>query len=136
MEQRPLLLFDGVCNLCNRSVQFVLRHDRGKVFMFAPLQGESAKNILTRLNIKETLPEQGGSVFLVYKDRLYARSGAVLETARLLGWPWKVFYVARVLPLRFRDSLYDWIARNRYRWFGKRQACMIPTPALKDRFLT
>ncbi|TDX00645.1 thiol-disulfide oxidoreductase DCC family protein [Dinghuibacter silviterrae] len=133
MEQGPLLLFDGVCNLCNRSVQFVIRHDKGKIFLFAPLQGESAKKILTELGIKETLPEQGGSVFLVDRGKLYSRSDAVLETLWILGWRWTA--VAKVLPRGLRDWVYDWIARNRYRWFGKREACMIPTPALRARFL-
>lgn len=133
MESAPLLLFDGVCNLCNRSVQFVIRHDKGKIFLFAPLQGKSARRVLSELGVTSVLPEQGGSVFLIYKGKLYSRSDAVLETLRLLGWGWTA--VARIIPKGFRDSIYDWIARNRYRWFGRREACMVPTPELKARFL-
>jgi len=130
MTEAPLLLFDGVCNLCNRSVQFVIRHDRKQVFRFAPLQGETARRILAPFGER---PE--GSVILVHRGILYTRSAAVLETLRLLGGAWGSLYVAKVIPKYLRDKLYDWIASHRYRWFGKREACMVPTPELQSRFL-
>jgi predicted DCC family thiol-disulfide oxidoreductase YuxK len=132
MEDKPLLLFDGVCNLCNRSVQFVIRHDRGKVFRFASLQGTAAARALEPFGGGGATP---GSVLLIYGGRLYTRSEAVLKTIQLLGGAWRLAGVFRVLPRPLRDRLYDWVARNRYRWFGKRDACMVPEPGLRDRFL-
>ena len=120
MKENPLLLFDGVCNLCNRSVQFVIQHDRKKIFRFGTLQSQCI---------------DGESVVVRYQGRDYTRSAAVLKVAQLLGWPWKAFSIFRFLPRGWRDAMYDWIARNRYRWFGRRQECMIPTPELKSRFI-
>lgn len=143
MDQ-PLLLFDGVCNLCNRSVQWVIRHDRARRFRFAPLQGEAARKALepfggvAAATGAEPVPATGGrlgSVTLLYGGAVYTRSTAILQTLRLIGGPWSLLYAFKVIPKGLRDRIYDWVARNRYRWFGKRDTCMIPTPALKSLFL-
>jgi predicted DCC family thiol-disulfide oxidoreductase YuxK len=125
----PVVLFDGVCNLCNGSVVFIIRNDPRGVLRFAPLQSEQADRLLGG----RTPPRD--SVVLVENGRVYTRSEAVLRIARLLRQPWPLLSGLIVLPAGVRDWLYDWIARNRYRWFGKREACMMPTPELRSRFL-
>lgn len=134
MNAGPILLFDGVCNLCNRSVQFVIRHDRGKVFLFATLQGPFARKVLEGAGLTPVIPGATGSVVLLYHDKVYTRSTAVLKTLGLLGWPWKVALIFYIVPVAVRDRVYDWVARNRYRWFGQRDTCMVPTPDLRARF--
>ncbi len=129
---KPLLLFDGVCNLCNGAVQWVIRHDPAGKIHFAALQSNTGQQVLRQAGLSG---EQLSSVVLYYQDRLYTRSDAALELLRLLGGFWSFFYLFRIIPRFVRDTIYEWIARNRYRWFGKREECMIPTPELKSRFL-
>lgn len=131
-EKRPILLFDGVCNLCNASVQFVIRNDKKQQFQFASLQSEAAQKLLTQFNLP---PKALDSVVLIAGEKVFLRSAAALEIARKLGGIWALAYVFIVVPRPIRDAVYDWVARNRYRWFGKQQACMVPTPELKSRFL-
>jgi len=128
----PLILFDGLCNLCNSSVQFVLRHDKKKVFHFASLQGANGKEYLKKHKLPET---QLNSFILVEGDVLYTRSTAALRVCKKLGGGWPLLYAAIWIPPFIRDGIYNWIAQNRYRWFGKRAACWVPTPELKSRFL-
>ena len=127
----PILFFDGECNLCNSAVQFIIRHDKKKVFRFAPLQSEAGKEALKRYS--GVVPD---SVILLYNDTYFIKSAAALQTLRLLGGAWRVFYAGIVIPRFFRDWLYDFVSKNRYKWFGKRDVCMIPTPQLMDRFLS
>ena len=128
----PVILFDGVCNLCNSSVQFVIARDAKGLFCFAPLQGNYAQ---------QQLKNSGGanfdqsSVVLVAGGRIFNRSEAVLRIARQLPWPWPLLYGFMVVPRVLRDGVYNLLARNRYRLFGKREQCMIPTPELKARFI-
>lgn len=133
-DERPVLYFDGVCNLCNRSVQFVIRHDKKGRFLFAPLQSAAGAEIQQKL---ESL--NGGrvpdSLVLSWKGELRTESDAALHTARLLGFPWNLASLLLLVPRFLRDPLYRWVARNRYRWFGRQDACMMPTPELKARFL-
>ncbi len=128
----PILLFDGVCNLCNGSVQFIIRRDPGARFRFASLQSEVGQRYLDELRIDR---EALDSLILVEGDRWSKESDAVLRIARLLGGPWKALAVFRLLPRPLRDRLYRLIARNRYRWFGKQESCWLPTPELRGRFL-
>ena len=130
----PLLLFDGVCNLCNRSVQWVIRHDREGKFRFAPLQGEGARKALEPFG-GEAVGEGLGSMVLLSGGALYTRSTAVLRTLRLLGGPRGFLYALIIIPKPLRDRIYDGVARNRYRWFGKKDSCMVPTPEMKRLFL-
>lgn len=126
----PILFFDGVCNLCNGFVTFIIRHDRRGLFRFAPLQsthGEAARQAIG--------PTGGDTLILFHKGRYHTRSGAALRIAALLGWPWRALAALFIFPPFIRDAVYRTVARNRYRWFGKRDACMLPTPELQGRFL-
>ncbi|WP_412069299.1 thiol-disulfide oxidoreductase DCC family protein [Rubrivirga sp. IMCC43871] len=130
-DDGPILLFDGVCNVCDRSVQFVLDHDRRGLVRFASLQSEVGRQLLAECGVDASTD----SVVLVANGRCHVRSDAALATARLLDAPWRWLAVARVVPRGLRDAVYDWVARNRYRWFGTRDACRIPTPEVRARFL-
>jgi len=128
----PIVLFDGVCNLCNRSVQTILRHDRQARFRFASLQSPVGERLRVELGIDR---EKVDSVILVEGGRWYKESDAALRIARGLGGPWKALEIFRLIPRPLRDAAYRLIARNRYRWFGKRETCWLPTPELRGRFL-
>jgi len=127
---RPVILFDGVCNLCNGSVAFIIARDPKGYFQFASLQSEAGRRLLG--GAKGPLPD---SVALVEDGHVYTRSDAALRVARRLRFPWGLFYGLVVVPRVVRDALYDVVARNRYRWFGRRDTCMVPTPELRRRFL-
>jgi predicted DCC family thiol-disulfide oxidoreductase YuxK len=128
----PVLLFDGVCNLCNSSVQWVLIHDRKGIFRFAALQSDTGQALLRTWN-RPT--EDFDSVVLVDGDRLLLHSDVPLEIVRRIGGWWQLLYVFKVIPRSIRNVIYRWIARNRYRWFGKRESCMLPRPEWKSRFV-
>lgn len=128
----PLVLFDGVCNLCNRSVQTILRHDRQARFRFASLQSPLGEKLREDLGIDR---EKVDSVILVEGGRWYKESDAALRIARGLGGFWRMFGILRLVPRPLRDAAYRLIARNRYRWFGKTETCWVPTPELRGRFL-
>ncbi len=128
----PLVLFDGTCNLCNGSVQFILRRDPKGRFRFAALQSAAGKAALAKVGATAQVPD---SIILVAGGRWRAKSGAALAIARGLRWPWPLLSVCWLVPYPLRDLVYDWIARNRHRWFGKSEACWVPTPALRARFL-
>jgi predicted DCC family thiol-disulfide oxidoreductase YuxK len=127
-----IVLFDGVCNLCAGSVQFIIKRDRNAIFQFASLQSDFGQQQLERFGIDKKLLH---SIILINDNQLFQRSDAALEIARKLNGAWPVFYAFKIFPQFFRDSIYNWIARNRYRFFGKKDACWIPTPELKKRFL-
>ncbi len=131
-DQSPIVLFDGVCNLCNRSVQFIIKRDKKKQFLFASLQGKTGQEILRKHGLP---PNELNSFILAEGDRVYTRSTGALRMLKKLGDGWKILYVFIILPRFIRDPVYNWVARNRYKWFGKREECMVPAPALKDRFL-
>jgi predicted DCC family thiol-disulfide oxidoreductase YuxK len=140
MRASAVILFDGVCNLCNASVAFVIRRDRRQVFRFAPLQSATAQRLLGA----HELPEAGGapagkddwqSVIVIEDGRVFHRSAAALRILRGLGLPWSLLSVFVIVPAPIRDWLYDVVARHRYRWFGKRDTCAIPTPDQRARFL-
>lgn len=130
--QPPLILFDGTCNLCNGAVQFVLRRDPRGRFRFASLGSAAARQALAAVGVTGPLPD---SIVLVADGRARTRSTAALAIARRLRMPWPLLAVFWLVPYPLRDLVYDWIARNRYRWFGKREECWVPTPALRARFL-
>lgn len=127
-----LVLFDGVCNLCNASVNFIIDRDEKAVFKFTSLQSEVGQKILMEHNLKQS---DFDSIILLKEDRILKKSDAALEIARNLdGW-WKFFYVFIMIPKFIRDFVYDLIAKNRYRIFGKSDTCRIPTAELRERFL-
>jgi predicted DCC family thiol-disulfide oxidoreductase YuxK len=132
MNNRPVILFDGVCNLCNRAVQFVIRHDRKKIFLFAALQSNEGQ----KLSQQYQLPMTNWNSFVLIEDgKVYTCSTAALKVARNLNGLLKLAYVFMIIPKFIRDGIYKWISNNRYKWFGKREECMLPTPELKQRFL-
>ena len=128
----PVLFFDGVCNLCNASVQLVIKADPRAVFRFAALQSDTAKTLLADAPLQAADLK---SVILWHRGKYYTQSDAVLQTARLLGRGWQLLYLFKAVPRWIRNPVYDWIARNRYRWFGQQATCMLPSPDLKNRFL-
>ena len=128
----PVVLFDGVCNLCNGSVRFVIERDPHKHFQFAPLQSETATTLIGRTADPLAMPD---SIVLVDDGRLYVRSTAALRIARRLRFPWPLLCLFMAVPRPLRDWVYDLIARHRYGWFGKRDTCMVPTKEIRDRFL-
>ncbi|RYY50135.1 MAG: thiol-disulfide oxidoreductase DCC family protein [Chitinophagaceae bacterium] len=132
MVDDPLILFDGICNLCNGAVQFVIGHDKNAVFKFASLQSQSGQGLLQ----KHGLPKHNFTSFvLIEKGKVYTRSAAALRVARRLDGPIKFLYGFIIVPAFIRDAVYNFIAANRYKWFGKQDTCMLPTPDLQNRFL-
>ena len=128
----PIILFDGVCNLCNGAVQFAIERDPTAIFRFASLQSDFGQSILAQ-NVVNT--EGGGTIILLEDGKVYDRSTAALRAARQLsGWI-KYLYVFIIVPKVIRDFVYKIVARNRYRWFGKQESCWLPTKELKARFL-
>jgi predicted DCC family thiol-disulfide oxidoreductase YuxK len=132
VDQRPIILFDGVCNLCNGWVRFVVERDPEGTFRFAPLQSDTAERVLA----ERDTPEDLDSIVLVESDAVLVKSNAVFRILAGLRPPWPLLRVFRFLPRFIRDSVYDAVARRRYRWFGRRETCMIPTPDIRERFLT
>jgi predicted DCC family thiol-disulfide oxidoreductase YuxK len=133
-EHKQLILFDGVCNLCNSSVQYVIKYDKNDIFMFAPLQGDTGKEIIERFNIDSSKTD---SILLYsYRNGLSVKSTAALKIVRHLGFPRSIMSMFLVIPAFIRNWVYDYVAKNRYKWYGKKEDCMIPTPELKAKFLT
>ncbi len=128
-----VILFDGVCNFCNSTINFVIERDRTKFFRFAPLQSAAAAGLMHKYGIDGI---EADSVVVVENEKAYLRSAAALHIARHLTWPWKALYLLIVIPRPLRDIAYTLFARNRYRLFGKKDVCMMPTPDLRNRFLT
>ena len=128
-----IVLFDGVCNFCNGWVNFIIERDRNNHFSFAPLQSAAARDILSRHQIDK---DETDSVVLIENDQAYTCSTAALKIAKGLGGIWGLAYPFIVVPSFIRDAIYKWIARNRYKWFGKKDICMIPTPEVRERFLS
>lgn len=127
-----MVLFDGVCNLCNASVDFILERDSKSIFRFASLQSEAGQELLRRFRLPT---EEHRSLVLVEGDRFFTRSSAALLIARRLDGFWPLLYAFIVVPRFLRDAVYDLFARNRYRWFGRRDTCRVPTPEERGRFL-
>ena len=134
-SRRPLVLFDGVCNLCNSSVQWIIERDKERRFDFASLQSDAARRELDKVLGAEEIDALPDSIVLVDSDGVHTRSAAALRIARGLGSPYPLLALGFVLPRLIRDAVYDMVARNRYRWFGRRDTCMTPTPGVAERFL-
>ena len=130
-SENPIIFFDGVCGVCNTFVDVLLRLDRRQVFLFAPIQGETARQRLP------PLPAHPGEWSIVYLDErgTFERSDACIEIARRLGGGWTLFACLRFVPRFLRHAIYGLVARNRYRLFGEREACRVPTAAERTRFL-
>lgn len=131
-DARRLVLFDGVCNLCHHTVRFIIERDPTGVFCFASLQSERGRRIASEHGLD---PDALDSVLLLEHGRLYRKSTAALRIARRLQSPWRLGYPLIVVPAVVRDAVYDFIGRRRYRWFGRREYCVVSVPDAKSRFL-
>ncbi len=132
VEGKSLVLFDGVCNLCQASVQFIIRHDHQERFVFASLQSEAGRDRLARFQLPA---DQLDTFVLIENGKCHTRSTAALRVLLGLGGWFRPAFALIVLPKPLRDGIYRWVASNRYRWFGKKDHCMVPTPQLKKRFV-
>mgnify|MGYP000856025301 FL=1 len=131
-ENGPIILFDGVCNLCNDAVQFVIKHDPKEKFRFASLQGNNGQKLLRQFQ----LPANTFNSFVLIQDgKAYTKSTAALKVASQLKGPIRILNGFSIVPAFIRNAVYDLIAKKRYSWFGKKDSCMIPTPSLQSRFL-
>jgi predicted DCC family thiol-disulfide oxidoreductase YuxK len=131
-NDHKIILFDGVCNLCNGAVVFIIKRDKKNVFKFAALQSEIGQELTSKFKIDTSKVD---SIILIDGEKHYEKSTAALRIARELSGGYPLLYGFMVLPGFLRNAVYDYIARNRYKWFGKKESCMIPTPELKSRFL-
>lgn len=133
-KDKKLILFDGVCNLCNNSVLFVIKHDEKNKFLYAPLQSEIGKIVLDQFKI-DTTEIDSILLFNPKLNQLKIKSSAALLIAKELNFPINIMSIFLILPNFLRNWIYDIIAKNRYKWFGKKETCMIPTPELQAKFL-
>jgi predicted DCC family thiol-disulfide oxidoreductase YuxK len=132
MKQHPVILFDGVCNLCNESVQFIIKHDEEALFKFASLQSVAGQELLQQYQLPTS---DLNSFVLIDNGKAFTKSTGALLVVKKLNGTVKLLYGLKIVPAFIRDLLYQFIARNRYKWFGKKQSCMLPTSALQSRFL-
>lgn len=128
-----IILFDGVCNFCNGSVNFIITHDAQNYFKFAPLQSDVAHSLLEKFNLDKAATD---SVILIENDATYTHSTAALRIARKLDGAWSWFYVLVIVPKLVRDFFYKVFAKFRYRLFGKTEACMMPTAEIREKFIS
>ena len=131
-DNKSIILFDGVCNLCSGFMQFVYKRDKKGMFKFAWLQDEKSKDILDWLNLSK---DEFETIILLEKDKSYTKSTAFLKIIRNLPYPWPLLGVGYFIPRFLRDAIYDFVAKNRYNWFGKKETCLVPTGDLLKRFL-
>jgi predicted DCC family thiol-disulfide oxidoreductase YuxK len=132
MKEHPIILFDGVCNLCNGAVQFVIERDKNQRFRFASLQSKTGQEYQQKAGLSL---DRIDTILLVENGKIYQKSTAALRIARHLNVLWSIMYIFIIVPVFIRDGIYDFIAKNRYRWFGKQDSCWMPTPDLKSLFL-
>jgi len=132
-KNKQLIIFDGVCNLCNSKVLFIIKHDKKNRFMFAPIQSESGQQIISQFNIDTA--ETDSILLYSHKNGLKIKSTAALQIAKLLRFPVSLWSIFLIVPACMRNWVYDLIANNRYKWFGRNDKCMVPTSELKSKFL-
>ncbi|HWQ15765.1 MAG TPA: thiol-disulfide oxidoreductase DCC family protein [Roseiflexaceae bacterium] len=131
--EHPIILFDGVCNLCQRSVRFIIERDERGLFRFASLQSATGRRLLAEHGLET--PDEPESIVLIEGGQATTASTAALRIARRLRGAWPLLYALVVVPRPLRDAVYRFVARHRYRWFGRQETCMVPSPALRARFL-
>lgn len=127
-----MVLFDGVCNLCSSSVQFVLKHDKKNQFLFGSLQGNYGQEMLQKYRLSAS---EFNSFMLIEEGKLYIKSTGALRMLKHIGGFWALAYGFIIVPKFIRDAVYNWISRNRYKWFGKKNECWMPSPEWKSKFL-
>ena len=132
MEEHPVILFDGVCNFCNGVINFLMKQDKKNVFRFAALQSPAGQKLLSQYDLPK---ENFDSFILIDKGNVYKSSTAGLRLYNKLPWYWKWTQVFWIVPPFIRNAVYNYIARNRYRWFGKKDQCMVPTEAMRKKWL-
>lgn len=132
-SKKQLILFDGVCNLCNSWVQYIIKHDKNDLFQFTPIQSEIGQELTKKYNI-DTL-KTDSIILYSEKQGIHYKSTAALLIARQLGFPINIMIVFLIVPPFIRDWVYNYIAKNRYAWYGKREACMVPSPDIKKKFI-
>lgn len=130
---KKIVLFDGVCNLCEASVLFVIEHDKNDVFRFVALDSEKGKNILNTIHLDRNKVDS--IVLYVAENEYYIKSDAAIEIALHFDGLWKIMVVFKIIPKIVRNVIYDFVAKNRYKWFGKKENCLMPNPSLKNKFL-
>jgi predicted DCC family thiol-disulfide oxidoreductase YuxK len=128
----PIILYDGVCHLCNGVINFILPRDKSRTFRFSPLQSDAGQALLKKFNLPT---DDYDSFVLVEGETFYMRSAAAIKVMQGLGFPYSLGGALWILPRPVRDALYNWVAKNRYKWFGQYDSCMMPTPDIKERFL-
>ena len=128
----PVILFDGECNLCSGSVQFIIRHDPRHLFRFASLQGSFGQEVLKKYHLPAA---EFGSFILLENDAVYTKSSGALRVVKKLNRAWPLLYVFIIVPAFIRNAVYNLVAKNRYKWFGKKDTCWIPTPELSSLFI-
>ena len=131
MKEHPIVLFDGVCNLCNRSVAYIIRHDQTGGFRMVSLQSTVGRSLQDEHGFDQSAVD---TIVLIEGGMAYTKSEAALRIARRLKGPVRYWWAARFVPRFIRDAAYDWIGLNRYRWFGRRDECMVPGPGVRERF--
>ena len=131
-REHKIILFDGVCNLCNGLVQFIIKIDKKEVFKFSSLQSDFGQKILLENNLDT---KDLNSFIFLDQGKLYQKSTAALKMYKSIGSFWQLLYILIIVPRPIRDWIYSFIANNRYKWFGKQESCWIPTPELKSRFI-
>jgi predicted DCC family thiol-disulfide oxidoreductase YuxK len=134
-DEHPVVLFDGVCNLCNRWVNFLIDRDARGTLRFASLQSEAGRRLLESAGAEHD-PLSLDTVIVIDGGQAYERSTAVLRAARYLRWPWRWASALLAVPRPVRDWVYRWVAAHRYSWFGRSESCRVPTPELRARFLS
>jgi predicted DCC family thiol-disulfide oxidoreductase YuxK len=132
VTQQPVILFDGVCNLCSNAVQFVIKRDKNNLFKFASLQSSFGQALLNQFHLPT---HELGSFILFQKNKVYTKSTGALMVAKQLSGIWPLLYAFIIIPRFIRDAVYDHIARNRYKWFGKKEECWLPHPSLQKKFI-
>ncbi len=132
-RDKTILLYDGVCILCNGFVQFLISRDRRKAIRFAPIQSAKVRRWLDEETDASELKED--TVILWRDENIYTKSNAALEAIKLLPFPWPILGIFKRIPVGIRDAVYDWVARNRYGWFGRKDHCPLPDPEVWDRFI-
>ena len=132
MDNNPIILFDGVCNFCNGAVNFTIKRDKKRTLKFAPLQSDAGQQLLRQFNLSTN---QFNSFVFIEKGVVYTQSTAALKVSKYLTTFWPLLQGFIIVPAFIRDGIYNFIAKNRYKWFGKKEQCMMPTTAIKERFL-
>ncbi len=132
MNNNPIILFDGVCNFCNSSINFVIKRDKKSIVRFAALQSDAGQQLLKEYSLPTN---EFNSFILIEAGAVFTQSTGALKVCKYLTGLWPLFYGFIIVPKFIRDGIYNWVAKNRYKWFGKKDQCMLPTPAVSARFL-